>query len=252
MSRYIRGEICNNSLIKEVEIMNEKSPIFTRNMKCPACTTAFPTTNVRISYPKTYEISTDFCVTYQDEENSPYLYYVNVCESCGYAYTKNSQPLTRDSVQVIQQKISINWTPRSFGNKRSLEDAITVYKLAIYTSIIKNEKFYMLAGLLLRLGWLYRKMNNIEQEERFIRKAYETYKKSYDLADYSGSEMSEVRIIYLIGELARRLNEFEQAISFFSKVISHPNGHFEKGIVEKAREQWHLTREEAKIVQIDG
>jgi len=232
--------------------MNEKLPLFTRTIKCPACTNSFSTTNVRISYPKTHEISTDFCVTYQDEENSPYLYYVNACEKCGYAFTKNSLPLTRDSIKVIQQKISNNWTPHSFGNKRSLEDAVNVYKLAIYTSIIKNEKCYLLAGLLLRLGWLYRKMNNIEPEERFIRKAYETYQKSYDLADYIGSEMSEIRILYLIGELARRLNEFESAIFYFSKVISHPNSHFEKGIVEKAREQWHFAREEAKIVQING
>jgi uncharacterized protein (DUF2225 family) len=232
--------------------MNDKSPIFTRNMTCPACSSSFSTTNVRISYPKTYEISTDYCVTYQDEENSPYLYYVNVCNICGYAFTKNSLPLTRDSIKTIQEKISINWVPRSFGNKRSLEEAITVYKLAVYTSIIKNEKFYLLAGLLLRLGWLYRKGNNIEQEERFIRRAFEMYKKSYDIADYIGSDMSEIRILYLIGELARRLNEYEPSIFYFSKVISHPNGHFEKGIVEKAREQWHAAREEAKMVQIEG
>lgn len=225
------------------------TPTFSRKLKCPCCSNSFSTVNVRISYPKTAEVSTDFCVTYQDEENSPYLYYVNVCELCGYAFTKNSIPLTTISKEMIQKEVSEKWHPRSFGSIRSIEEAIICYKLAIYCSVLKNEKHYILAGLLLRVSWLYRKINNEVEEERFMLKAVETYKKSYDIADYVGTEMSEIRVLFLIGELSRRCKIYEEAITYFSKIVSHSNAHLEKGLVEKAREQWQITRDEAKVIE---
>ncbi|WP_158095110.1 DUF2225 domain-containing protein [Gottfriedia luciferensis] len=225
------------------------SPTFNRTFKCPCCSNSFTTVNVRISYPKTAEISSDYCVTYKDEANSPYLYYVNVCDSCGYAYTKNSVPLTSLTKETIIKEISVKWKPRSYGNIRSIEEAIICYKLAIYCSTLKKEKYYLLAGLLLRVGWLYRKMNDLKEEERFLLQALEYYKKSYDIADYAGTDMSEIRILYLIGELSRRCNFYEQAVTYFSKIVSHPNAHFEKGVVDKAREQWRLTRENNKTLE---
>lgn len=224
------------------------TPTFSRTLKCPCCSNSFSTVNVRISYPKTVEVSTDFCVTYQDEINSPYLYYVNVCNLCGYAFTKNSSPISTISKALIQKEVSEKWRPRSFGNIRTYEDAITSYKLAIYCSLLKNEKYYILAGLLLRVSWLYRKMNNHLEEERFMLKTLEAYKKSYDIADYVGTEMSEIRVLFLIGELSRRCKLYEEAISHFSKIVAHPNAQLEKGIVEKARQQWQVTREEAKAL----
>jgi uncharacterized protein len=231
--------------IKEIMTI---TPTFTRTFKCPCCTNSFTTVNVRISYPKTADVSSDFCVTYQDEVNSPYLYYVNVCDSCGYAYTKNSISLTTITKETIQKEISEKWNPRSFGNIRTIEDAITCYKLAIYCSLLKKEKYYILAGLLLRVSWLYRKINNKKEEERFMLQALETYKKSFEIADYVGTEMSEIRVLYLIGELSRRCKIYEEAITYFSKIVSHSLANLEKGIVEKAREQWQLTREDAKAI----
>lgn len=224
-------------------------PTFTRVIKCPCCSHSFSTVNVRISYPKTVEISTDFCITYQDEENSPYLYYVNVCDSCGYAFTKNSLPLSNEGKANIKREITDKWTPQNFGTIRSLQDAIHCYKLAIYCSIIKKEKYYILAGLLLRVSWLYRKLNNTTEEARYMNKTLEVYKESYQNADYYGSEMSELRILFLIGELSRRCKQFEDAVSFFSKVVSHTSASLEKGLIEKAREQWTLAREEVKKLQ---
>jgi len=224
------------------------TPTFTRNLKCPCCSKPFTTVNIRISYPKTAEVSTDYCVTYQDEENSPYLYYVNVCDQCGYAFTKNSIPLTNLAKEQIKKEITEKWNPRSYGDIRTIDEAISCYKLAIYCSIIKREKNYILAGLLLRVGWLYRKLNNSVEEERFMKKALETYKNSYEIADYIGTEMSEIRVLYLIGELSRRCRLYDEAITYFSKIVSHPNAPIEKGIVEKAREQWLVTREEANDI----
>lgn len=68
----------------------------------------------------------------------------------------------------------------------------------------------------------------------------QNYKKSYDNADYIGTEMSVIRILYLIGELSRRCKYYEEAITlkgcFTSKTF------LEIGLVEKTHEQWQLTR----------
>ena len=56
--------------------------------------------------------------------------------------------------------------------------------------------------------------------------------------------MSELRIIYMIAELSRRLGDREQATRFFSKAIEKQSSTVEPKLIEMAKEQWQLMREE--------
>jgi hypothetical protein len=55
--------------------------------------------------------------------------------------------------------------------------------------------------------------------------------------------MSEMKVLYLLGELYRRLEEHNKAIKFFSLVLEHKNKNLETGIVKMARVQWLETKE---------
>ncbi|MCM3094077.1 DUF2225 domain-containing protein [Cytobacillus sp. AMY 15.2] len=76
-----------------------------------------------------------------------------------------------------------------------------------------------MAGLHVRLAWLFRIMQNNDQEQRFLKLALKKYFESLMSDDFRGSSMSETRIYYLIGELSRRTRQSEQALKYFSKGI---------------------------------
>lgn len=67
---------------------------------------------------------------------------------------------------------------------------------------------------------------------------------SYSNEDYSSTQMSDVRIMYMIAELSRRINDLENATRFFSKVIEKQSIAGEAKIIEMAKEQWTMIREE--------
>lgn len=94
----------------------------------------------------------------------------------------------------------------------------------------------------MRLAWLYRTYKVPEQEKRFMRLALQEYMASYSNDDFLGTHMSEVRILYLIGELHRRLGETKQAILYFSKVIAKKKETIETGIIAMAHERWQEIR----------
>ncbi|MFD6443430.1 DUF2225 domain-containing protein [Peribacillus sp. NPDC060186] len=68
----------------------------------------------------------------------------------------------------MEEKISSQWIPHHFNDERSIKDAINTYKLASYCGSLKKEKHIILAGIHLRIAWLYRNNQTSEQEKRFL------------------------------------------------------------------------------------
>jgi len=131
-----------------------------------------------------------------------------------------------------------------FKGERTVFQAIQAYKLAFLCGTIKKEKHVAIAGLALRLAWLYRSLKNSGQEERFMKLARDHYMESYSTEDYSSTQMSAVRIMYMIAELSRRIGDIENATRFFSRVIEKQSSGGEAKIVDMAKEQWAIIREE--------
>ncbi|PCD07216.1 hypothetical protein CMV16_13985 [Peribacillus simplex] len=76
--------------------------------------------------------------------------------------------LPPSTMEIILEKVSSHWVPHHFSKERSIKDAINTYKLASYCGALKKEKHIILAGICLRIAWLYRIKQNMEQEERFL------------------------------------------------------------------------------------
>ena len=62
-------------------------------------------------------------------------------------------------------------------------------------------------------------MENSEQEQRFINLALSEYQETYSIQDYQGTPVSEIRVLYLIGELYVRTGNIKESSKYFSKVI---------------------------------
>lgn len=229
--------------------MTEIPPLYDKNCQCLLCKKSFTSKKVRSRFVKVLEYDTDFFPTYSSDETNPILYYVNVCPNCGFSYTDEYAPYFPPSTkETIEDKVCKQWVPHDFGGIRSINEAIKSYKLAVYCATLKKEKHIVIAGLYMRLVWLYRTLAKNDQENRFMKLACQEYIESYMADDFKGTQVSDVRILYLIGDLSRRMSNMDQAVKYFSKVIEKQNQTTETKIVEMAKERWYEIRDAKKDI----
>jgi uncharacterized protein (DUF2225 family) len=103
-----------------------------------------------------------------------------------------------------------------------------------------------MAGLYLRLGWIFREGKFENDEQVALAKAYEHYEQALYNERLPIGHMTEVSLTYLIGELLRRTGKFEQSLKYFSKVVSMPQAKMERRILDMARDAWQETKGEMK------
>jgi uncharacterized protein len=219
-------------------------PIYDKKYECQHCKNVFISKKVRSRFIKITQYDTDFFPQYESDECNPILYHIQVCPACGYSFSDDfSKYFPPGSMEAIQTTITNRWVPHDYSSKRTIHQAIQTYKLAIYSGNLKKEKHIVLAGLYMRVAWLYRLLGNIEQEQRFMKLSVNEYEESYIVDDFRGTQMSEVKILYLIGELSTRINDIKKAVQYFSKVIEKQRQSVEPRIIEMARERWHEIRE---------
>ena len=230
--------------------MEHLEPLYDRKVECLVCKKDYSTKKIRSRFIRAIQHDTDFCSYYDPEPLNPLLYYVNVCPHCGFSATDEFSPYFPPStLEMIKKNICERWSGLDYTGTRTFEAALKTYKLGIYSATLKREKHIATAGLYMRLAWLYRTHQITDQEERFMRLALHEYISSYGVEDYVNTHMSEIRLLYLIGELNRRLKNDKQAILYFSKVITKKKETIEKRIVEMAYERWQDIREQQKITK---
>lgn len=220
-------------------------PYFDKLMTCIHCQKDFTTTKIRKSTIKLEHTDSDFRAVYKTV--NPMYYNVFVCEHCGLAFTEDfSKYFAPGSADMLKKRICDHWEPHSFSGERSLIQAIQTYQLAIICGEIKKEKHIILAGLALRTAWLYREQDKTEWELRFLESAREEYIESYLVGDYAGSTMTELKVLFLVGELSRRLGDFTMATKYFSKIIEQQNTTTEISILKKTKAIWQEMRDNKK------
>lgn len=227
--------------------MEALEPLFDRKIECVFCKGQYTTKKIRSKFIKVADYDTDFCPKYVSEELNALLYNIHVCPYCGYSasddFSKYFAPNTKEAIEI---NVKSSWVPHDFSKERTINDAIKTYKLAAYCASLKKEKHITIAGLYLRIAWLYRLTNNREQENRFLKLSSEEYKFSYSTDDFKGTQVSETRLLYLVGELSRRYGDIDQATKYFSKVIENQSRAMETKIIEMTRERWQEIRENQK------
>lgn len=203
---------------------------------CPVCQNTFSATKVRLSKLVVKNHEKDF-FTHYEGDIYPFFYDVLQCPYCGYAALKEIfQDLTEAQKHKLKNKLANLWTKHTVAARRTPQDALVTYKFAIYLSQFKGDKPIIIANLCHRTAWIYRILGQQEQEKRFLTYAKEYYEKSYETDETVG-----IKIVYIIGELNRRLNKKEDAYKWFSKVLQAPKDN--RMILEFARESIQEMRE---------
>jgi len=227
--------------------MTSVKAFYEKKMTCIFCGLPFISQRVRSRFAVPHRTDSDFCPHFREGNYNPHYYYVNVCPECGFAFSEEfSDQFPLGAKELIDSQIAKHWKKRNFGEVRDLQQAMESYKLAILAGTLKRENNVVLAGLCLRLAWLYRTEDNTEQERRFLGLALKAYEESFVHSDFTDTSMTEIRVLFMIGELSRRLEQYKKAVSYFSKIIQHKGAEAEPRIVNLAREQWRTATEELR------
>lgn len=222
--------------------MNEA--LYDKNIKCPICNNHFSSKRVRTSACRVEKRDEDFCTHYKD--HNPMYYEILVCPNCGYAASENSfENLSSRESSIIKELLSGKVVNRSFCGERTIEDAQDSFKLAIFLAQSSEAKKSTVAGLALKLAWLFR-IQNSEKEAGFLEHALESYKEAYNTENLPFGNLDEISVQYLLGELSRRLNKLADAVFWFNKAVSNPSRSTNPRIEKMAREQWQLLKEQNK------
>lgn len=221
-----------------------KKDLYEKKIVCPVCSNNFTTKKVRTSAVRVSKRDKDFCPYYEGE--NPLFYGVFVCEHCGYAALEGSfSKINLEDREKIKNVISPKWKSRNYGERRNIDEAIEVYKLALLCCEILGNKSSIQGKICLRLSWFYRYKNE-KEEKKFIDFTIKSFEKAYTGERIDGNEYDEVVVLYLLGELNRRMENYSESIVWFDKALSNPEIKRKRHIELKARDQWSLAREEYK------
>ena len=222
--------------------MNEA--LYSKKMTCPICSKQFSSMKAKVNSCKVEKKDEDFCIHYADL--NPMYYEVFVCPFCGYSASENTfSEIGETEVKLLRNAFSGRQVNRSFCTERSLDDAIAALKLAIYTAELRKAKASVLAGLCLKLAWLFRFAGD-KQEAVFLNYALKNYLEAFDKEELPIGNLNEISVMYLLGELSRRVGKLNDAIVWFGKAVASPERAANPRIERMAREQWAIAKEQYK------
>ncbi|MGF7046252.1 uncharacterized protein (DUF2225 family) [Paenibacillus sp. DS2015] len=150
--------------------------------------------------------------------------------------------------KIFKEKMGSRWIERDFGGKREWDIALESYKLALLCAQTIGDSERIVSSNLQHISWLYRYKGDHEQEQRFLQYCLDSYIQVYE---QEGTGANNARLLYLIGELNRRVGNFHEAVKWFSRVINDKKI-TDAAMIRASREQWTVLREQmiAKEIQL--
>lgn len=218
--------------------------IFNVNKNCPVCQTSVKVSRVKSNGYSLIGRDTDFCPHYNGI--NPFIYQVTICPQCHYAAPSKTFGTEHPTDELARLRTLLPLLRKKDAEiefEPTWNYAATSFEFLIRTLQICKKPTYKLAPLFLKTAWCYRFIGDTEKELFFLELACKELENNY-LSSNIQSEMSEVRQIYLIGELKRRLGRYDEAISWFGKAVSHPQIKTEPEIERLTREQWYAAKEQ--------
>ena len=202
------------------------APLWNKKIKCPFCQFEFESTRMRSSVIKIKEKMTDFGNIYDGE--CAYLYAVTACPQCTFAaFNKDFDRIHSDyesKVLETTKKIrqSVVKKPDIFGlGPSNPKVAAKRHELAItFTKMRTYSDLGTLAGLYMHLVWIYRLAQDREKEMAAMAEAVNAYKEFHEKGADLPDKLGEPGILYLIGELYRRMGQFREARTYYGRALA--------------------------------
>lgn len=231
----------NKPELPQKDITIDKSKlIYEKNYICPVCGNEFKSIAVKSASYRLEKTDSDFFKRYSII--NPYFYDVVLCNKCGYAAMQSDfKRIKSYQISLITNSITPKWKGKIYSPPYDVNIAIQRYKLSLLNYVVMDSKLSMKAINCLKISWMFRLANDSVNELLFLNKALEGLNAAYFSEDLPIYSMDRFTLIYLIGELNRRVGNNDEALKWFSKVITTPN--VKQKLKEMARDQQDLIKE---------
>lgn len=201
-----------------------------KQYSCGLCSKQFSSYVVKKTQQPVVKTDTDFCMHYARE--TPYFYHVFVCPACGYAFMESFK---KKPFEKMREKITP--LPDFFSEKRDPATAQLAYKRATECALLQREDEMIMASLYLQMSWIMRVKGDKVGEMEAQRKALASY-----TGVYENSQLQDAsKVMYLIGELNRRLGNRAEAVNWYSRVANDKKCN--QAMRTMARDGWQSLRE---------
>lgn len=196
--------------------------LFDKNIICPVCGAKFKTKCVKFKSPRIKAKDSDFFIRYS--VINPYFYDVWICNSCGYTAIKSDfEKIKSYKKELVLNNITTKWKPRNYPDILDEKLAIERYKLALLNAMLIDLPHSTKAIILLRIAWMYRLLENDSHEKTFLKQALDEFNEAYISESFPMHGLQRDSLMYLLGELNRRLDNFQEALLWYSKTILGTN-----------------------------
>ncbi len=199
--------------------MADVKAIYNSKLVCPVCDSEIEYTKVRSKTIRLLKQDSDFCPYYEGE--NPLYYEAVICSECGYgSHVTSFNSINKYEKEKVQKLITKNWNKRSFTGQRTIDQAIQAFKIVLLNlndiEALKSE----IAKICMRIAWLYRYKREPQSENKFLEYALANYKEAYSQEDLTeDGKLDKYTCLYIIGELCKRLEQYEESTQWLSRLI---------------------------------
>jgi len=218
------------------------SSLYSRKYTCPVCENEFSSMRVKTSALRPDKRDTDFCVFYKGQD--PNHYAILVCPECGCSgFDSGFEDLTEDQKNQYRKNLKDRWSPRDFGGPRTAAEALEAHLLALATYQVIGVKKSLMGKLCMRIAWIYRFQED-PKEKVFLDFAVRNLTEAFSTERLDEDKENELMILFLLGEMNRRIGNFTDASKWFSMLLADPEVKKRRHLEIRAREQMSATRED--------
>jgi uncharacterized protein (DUF2225 family) len=233
------------------------TPLWSKKLACPFCGHEFETSRMRQGSMRVKEKWTDFGSLY--EGLCPYFYAVTVCPHCLVAarndeFEKFNAGYEPKLMEFSKRARAQAAKPDIFKpGEIDLESAVKRHDLAIACHKIRvHSEPGELAGLWLHIVWMWRLSGNAAMERKALENALAAYLVFFEKGVKLPEKLGEPGVLYLIGEILRRLDRYQEAREYFSKALSHRELASYPNIETLLREQMLVAKSQLESMERKG
>jgi uncharacterized protein len=226
------------------------TPLWNKKTKCPFCQAEFETTRIRSSAIKIKEKQTDFGNVYEGE--CAYFYSITACPECTFAALNADfdavragyEPKVMEACRKIKE--SGRKKPDIFATGPMTPDtAVKRHELALaFTKLRSYKDLGSVAGLTMHLVWIFRMMGDAEREKAAMVEAVKAYDEFHQKGGDLPEKLGEPGILYLIGELNRRLGHYREARRNFERALASKEIRSFPKIANQVRDMMLIAKEQ--------
>lgn len=207
-----------------------------QEFNCPVCGKRFQSVRLFSDAIRIKDRDSDLKPTY-DGVNA-LLFQPVTCPECLYTAFESDFEMSLGQKQKemltklfgkLKVMLSVN-----LSKDRDLKDGASLFTIAaaVYTIL---ERHLRAAEAYLKLAWIFRDLNNHEEEMKALTGALKHFMESYTKEELSDEQ--QIMVLFYLGELNARLSNKKEAVRWFSTLIQK-FGNSSSMYVKLARKEW--------------